>query len=112
VTKEKGTALLEIIVVGFAVVLLVLPVITTVARLTEANATVNAAARDGAVWVARHGGEPPQVDGVKLSIVETSDTVEVVATQNVTVIGVGGTTIARTVRSRVAVSVGVFRSTP
>jgi hypothetical protein len=47
-----------------------------------------------------------------LSIVETSDTVEVVATQEVNLIGVGGTTIARTVRSRVTVPVGVFRSAP
>lgn len=111
-TNEKGTALLEIIVVGFAVVLLVLPVITTVARLTEANATVNAAARDSAVWVARHGGAPPQADGVDLSIVETRDAVEVVATMEVDLVGVGGTTIARTVRSRVTVPVGVFRSAP
>jgi len=112
VSTEKGTALLEIIVVGFAVVLLVLPVISTVARLTEANAMVNAAARDGAVWVARHGGEPPQVDGVTLSIVETSNAVEAVATQEVSLVGVGGTTISRTVRSRVTVPVGVFRSAP
>lgn len=111
-TKEKGTALLEIIVVGFAVLLLVLPVIATVARLTEANATVNAAARDGAVWIARHGGEPPQVDGVVLSIVDSSAAIEVVATKEVSLIGVGGTTIARTLRSRVTVPVGDFRSAP
>ena len=46
-THQRGIAVLEIIVVGFAAVLLVLPVISTVARLTEANATVNAAAGKG-----------------------------------------------------------------
>ena len=111
-THQRGIAVIEIIVVGFAVVLLVLPVISTVARLTEANATVNAAARDGAMWVARHGGEPPQVDGIALSIVEGADAVEVVATQDITLVGVGGATIARTVRSRVIVPVGVHRSAP
>jgi hypothetical protein len=112
VIHQRGTALLEIIVVGFAVVLLVLPVISTVARLSEAHATVNAAARDGAVWVARHGGDPPHVDGIALSIVESSDVVEVVATQEVSLIVVGGSTIARTVSAGVAVPVGVHRSAP
>lgn len=98
--------------VGFAVVLMVLPAISTVAKLAEANAVVHAAARDGAVWVARHGGDPPPVDGVTLSIVETSDGVEVVATQNVGLIGVGGATIARTVRSTVSVTMSDYRSAP
>lgn len=111
-SRQRGTALLEILVVGFAVVLMVLPAISTVATLAEANAVVHAAARDGAVWVARHGGEPPQVDGVAISIVENEHAIEVVATREVSLIGVGGATIARTVSSRVRVPVSDFRSTP
>ena len=110
--RERGTALVEILVVGFAVVLIVLPVLSTIARLTEANATVHAAARDGAVWVARHGDEPPGVEGIMLSIVEADGEVEVVASLEVTLVGVGGTAIGRTVRSRVAVPVGAYRSVP
>lgn len=109
--NERGTALFEVIVVGFAVVLMVLPVISTVAKLTEATTTVHAAARDGAVWVARHGGEPPLVDGVVVSIVESGGEVEIVAAKEVTLVGVAGATIARTVRSSVTVPISEYRST-
>ncbi len=109
---QRGMALLEVIVVGFAVVLMTLPAISTVAKLAEADAVVHSAARDGAVWVARHGGDPPQVEGVTISMVETSDGVEVVATQEVGLIGVGGATIARTVRRTVRVAVSDYRSSP
>ena len=104
--------MLEIIVVGFAVVLMVLPVIGTVARLTEAQADVHSAARDGAVWVARHGGQPPAVDGIAMSVAVTSKDVQVVATREVDLIGVLGTTVARTVRSTVIVPVSIYRSAP
>ncbi len=109
---QRGTALIEIIVVGFAVLLLVLPVISTVAELAEARATVHSAARDGAVWVARHGGEPPPVDGIALSFTESRTAVEVVARREVTLIGVGGATVTRTVMSRVEVPVSSYRSVP
>lgn len=111
-TRQRGTALIEIIIVGFAVLLMVLPVISMVARFTEANAIVHAAARDGAVWVARHGGEPPAVDGVAISVLESHGEVEVTAVQDVSLIGVGGTSIVRTVQSTVEVSVSEYRSSP
>ncbi len=104
--------MLEMIVIGFAVVLMAIPVIGTVARMTEAHADVHSAARDGAVWVARHGGEPPQVDGIIVSVAETWDEVQVVATREVDLIGVLGATVARTVRSTVTVPVSAYRSTP
>ncbi len=110
--EQRGTALLEIIVVGFAVVMMVLPVVSTVARLTEANATVHATARDTAVWVARHGADPPAVEGVGISVFTSGRSVEVVATQEVVLVGVGGATISRTVRSRVIVPVSQYRSSP
>jgi hypothetical protein len=112
VIRQRGTALLEIIVVGFAVVLMVLPVVSTAARLTEAHATVHAAARDAAVWIARHDGDPPAVDGVDVSVVSRGHSVEVVATQEVVLVGAGGATLSRTVRSRVEVPVSRYRSSP
>jgi hypothetical protein len=105
-------ALLEMIVVGFAVVLMVLPVVSTVARLTEANATVHATARDAAVWIARHGGDPPAVDGVAVWVVKRENSIEVVATREVVLVGVGGSTLSRTVRSTVEVPVSRYRSSP
>ncbi|RLE16011.1 MAG: hypothetical protein DRJ28_02590 [Actinobacteria bacterium] len=111
-SRQRGTALLEIIVVGFAVMLMVLPVVSTVARLTEANATVHATARDAAVWIARHGGDPPEVEGVGVSVFGSEHSIEVVATQEVVLVGLGGATISRTVRSVVEVPVSRYRSSP
>lgn len=110
--RQRGTALLEIIVLGFAVVLMVLPVLSMAARLTEANAVVHAAARDTAVWVARHGSLPPDIEGIDVQVVDRGDTIEVVATRVVDLMGVGGTTVTRTVRSTIEVSVGLYRSRP
>jgi len=104
--------MLEIIVVGFAVVLMVFPVMLTVMRLTEASASVNGAARDGAVWVARHGGPPPEIDGVDVVVTNHGDAVEVSAVREVQLVGVGGASVSTTVRSRVLVSVSRYRSTP
>jgi hypothetical protein len=104
--------MIEIVIVGFAVLLMVLPAIGTVARLTEARSNVHAAARDGAVWVARHGGEPPDVDGIDVSVVESDASVRVVATRDVDLIGVLGASIARTVRATVTVPVSAYRSAP
>jgi hypothetical protein len=112
VIKQRGIALLEVIVIGFAIVLMVLPVISMVAKLTEATAVVHGAARDGAVWVARHGGEPPPIDGVVISIDRLHSEIEVTASRDVALIDFGGTTIVRTVRSRIAVKVSEYRSDP
>ena len=110
--EQRGTALLEIIVVGFAVVLMVLPVVSMVARLTEANAVVHSTARDAAIWVARHGGDPSGTDTVQVTVSRTAESVEVVATMEVVLVGVGGTDITRTVRSTVEVPVSRYRSVP
>jgi hypothetical protein len=109
---QRGSAMLEMVVLGFAVVLMVLPVILTVARLTEANASVSGAARDGAMWVARHGGEPPEVEGVHVVVTDRGDAVEVSAAREVSLVGVGGAKLSTTVRSRVVVSVSRYRSAP
>jgi hypothetical protein len=112
VRRQKGTALLEVIVIGFAVVLMVLPVIGTVARLAEAHSDVQMAARDGAIWVARHGGDPPEVDGVDVSVIKRSVVVEVVATREVDLVGVLGATVGRTVQATVRMPVSNYRSAP
>lgn len=104
--------MLEMVVLGFAVVLMVLPVILTVARLAEANASVNGAARDGAMWVARHGGEPPPVEGVSVVVTDRGDAVEVSAAREVSLVGVGGAKLSTTVTSRIVMSVSRYRSAP
>lgn len=110
--SQRGIALLEIIVVGFAVVLMVLPVMSTVVRLTEASAAVHAAARDNASWIARHGGGPQAIEEIELTVVDRGSSVEVAATMEVTLVAVGGATVTRTVRSTVEVPVSRYRSEP
>lgn len=104
--------MIEIVVVGFAVLLMVLPVIGTIARLTEARSNVHEAARDGAVWVARHGGEPPDAGRIDVSVVASNSAVQVVATREVDLIGILGASITRTVRAAVTVPVSAYRSVP
>lgn len=111
-SRETGSAMLEMVVIGFAVVLMMLPVMLTVAKLTEASASVNGAARDSAVWIARHGGAPPEVEGVDVLVTDHGDAVEVSAVREVQLVGVGGASVSTTVRSRVVVSVSRYRSTP
>ncbi|MEN8040499.1 MAG: hypothetical protein ABFR95_03255 [Actinomycetota bacterium] len=110
--RERGIALIEMIVVGFAVVLMVLPVIAMTARVVDATASVHAAARDAAVWVARHDHQPPAPEGISVSVVRRQGSVRVVASDDVVLIGVGGTNISRTVRSEIEVPVSPFRSNP
>ncbi|MDK1010948.1 MAG: hypothetical protein QGM46_02910 [Actinomycetota bacterium] len=110
--RQHGTALMEIIIIGFAVMMMVLPVISMVARLTEASGEVHAVARDTAVWVARHGSDPQIGGEVDVRLVERAGTIEVVASRDVQLIGVGGTAISWTVRSRVEIPVSLYRSRP
>lgn len=102
--------MLEIIVMGFAVVMFVLPVVSTVARLTEATASVHSAARDGAVWMSRHGEIGPQQDGVTISVVRRATSVEVTATRSVFLVGVGTKRVSTTVTSTVLVPISEYRS--
>lgn len=110
--RESGIALLEILVLGFAVLLMVIPILSTAARLTEANGDVHAAARDSALWVTRHGSPPPYAEGVDVHVIKSAGVVEVVATREVEVIGVGGTSLTWTVQSTVEVPISAFRSQP
>lgn len=109
-TREHGTAMFEVIVMGFAIVMLVLIGVSTVARFAEATASVHSVARDGAVWMARHGQEPPPTDGVTISIVRRSAYVEVTATRQVFLMGVGDAAISTTVSSSVQVPISEYRS--
>jgi len=111
VRSERGTAILEVIVLGFAVVLIVLPVLTTVARVIDANAAVTSSARDSASWVARHG---TQWQGSSdLVAVETSvegGVATATARASVTLIGVGGLEVTRDVTAIFEVPVSPYRS--
>ena len=96
--NEHGTALLEMIVLGFAVVGMALPLFLSVAALADARTRADVAATDAALWVARHGSLPDeQVDGVDLIVEESDDVVSVRATTTVEVLGFEFTSVSASV---------------
>ncbi|MEN8238195.1 MAG: hypothetical protein ABFR53_03220 [Actinomycetota bacterium] len=108
---ERGTALLEMIVLGFAVILVVLPVLTTIARVIDANAAVTTAARDSASWVARHGTQwQGGSEGVSVETAVDAGVASATARARVTLIGVGGIEIGREVVATFDVPVSPYRS--
>ncbi len=110
-SRESGTALIEMLVLGFATVLLVVPVFMGVSRVTDATNGVHAAANDAALWVARHGVLPPDVDeAVDLTIVIEDDRVFVVGSTDVAVFGAGAWHTSMHVTRRVVVPVSPYRS--
>ncbi len=102
-SSNRGSALLEVVVVGFAVVALALPALIAVLRLSEAEIRATTVATDTASWVARHGALPPADRDVAVDVRIERDTVEVRAQVPVSVLGVRLTTVEATVeRSRIA----------
>jgi hypothetical protein len=108
---ERGTVLLEMIVLGFAVILVVLPVLMTIARVIDANAAVTTAARDSASWVARHGAQwEGGSDRVSVETSVDGGVASATARATVTLIGVGGIKIDRDVVATFEVPVSPYRS--
>jgi hypothetical protein len=98
------------IVVGFGVVLVVLPIMLMVVRMAEASDVAAGEARFVAMWVARHGHEP-NIDQRSDIDVEVSDgEVRVKASLDVDLIAVGGSRVSRTVVARFEMPISPYRS--
>jgi Flp pilus assembly protein TadG len=111
VRNERGTVLLEMIVLGFAVMLVVLPVLITIARVIDTNARVTTVARDSASWVARHGTQwEGGSDGVAVVTSVDEGVARATARARVTLIGVGGIRIDREVIASFDVPISPYRS--
>lgn len=109
--NERGTALIEMLVLAFAVALVVIPAFTAVGRIMEARVAVDDAAHDVGVWVARHGAAHPGThDDVEVDVQRTPDSVEVTAVRRVDLAGIGSATVGMTIRSTVRVPVSPYRS--
>ncbi|MGI9641898.1 MAG: hypothetical protein ACR2N9_03860 [Acidimicrobiia bacterium] len=80
-TEQKGTVLIEMVVLGFAVLALVVPVLLMVGSLSHAKTTTQTIAADTAWWFARHGSVREMPDGydVELTTDGSRVTVEVTA---------------------------------
>jgi len=108
--NERGTALIEMLVLSFALALVVIPSFAAVARIVDARVAVDDVAHDVAVWEARHGARYPGADGIEVQVRRTRDAVAVIAAKRVDIIGIGSTGLGITVRSAVEVPVSPYRS--
>jgi len=114
---SRGSALIETVMVGFAVVLLAVQSITAVGRVSAAGATAAEAARYAAQRAARTGSlDAARLEALTLapdSTVEVRrglDAVVVSVSIEVAVIGPEGSPISMTVTGRAAATVGRHRS--
>ena len=103
--------MIEVVVLGFATVLLVLPTLVAVARLVDASATAGAQARDAAVWMARHGTElTPQGQEIAIDTTVEGSVVRSTARARVTLLSVGAAKIVRVVEVEYEVPISRYRS--
>lgn len=109
-TGESGTSMIETIVVGFTVVLVTLPILLSVVRLSEASDTANSEARAVAMWVARHGVLPgaDQVGDVEVSI--DDGVVHARSTVQVELVAIGGTGVGTSVSASFSMPISQYRS--
>lgn len=109
--SERGIAILEMVVLGFAIVALVIPLFLSVAALTDARARVDVSATDAALWIARHGTLPPdRWSDVDITVDRAGDVVTVRATSPVQILGVEFTSVTATVGVDRAAWVSPYRS--
>jgi hypothetical protein len=108
--SERGTSLIEMTVLGFAVLAMVLPTVLAVARLSEASAVAGEEARGVATWVARHGSAPEQAHRSDITIEVRDGIVHVSASIVVDLISFSGADVGTTITSTFAVPISPYRS--
>ena len=103
--------MIEVIVLGFATVLLILPTLVAVARLIDASATAGAQARDAAVWMARHGTQlTSQGEGIDIDTTVEGSVVRSTARARVTLLSVGAVKVERVIEVEYEVPISRYRS--
>jgi hypothetical protein len=101
--------MLEIIILGGAIVALVLPLFFAIGALAEARGIVDVTAADAAAWFARHGELPAGIDdAIDVEVQVRGDVVQVVASTTVPLIGRSGPDV--TVAARATAIVSPYRS--
>ena len=109
--RDRGTALIEVIVIGFAVVAMAIPALLAVLHLSEAEVRATTTATDTATWVARHGVMPAATDAdVDLDVRMERDVVVVRVRAPVRVLGVRLTTVEATVERSREAAISPYRS--
>lgn len=109
-TDDRGTSLIEIVILGFATLSLVLPTVLMTARMSEASSVALEEARGVATWVARHGSPPAQDHRSDITIDVIGGVVHVWASIEVELVSIGGAGLGTTVTSTFAMPISPFRS--
>lgn len=107
---DSGTALLELIVIGFAVTAIALSTLVAVLRLSEAQGRAHAIASEAALWHARHGTDPPGLEAGAVGIERSDGIVTVTARESVHLIDVAGIRVGFTVTEQASAMVSLYRS--
>jgi hypothetical protein len=110
VTDDRGTSLIEMVVLGFAILSIVLPTVLMTARMSEASSVALEEARGVATWVARHGTPPDQEHRADITIDVIDGVVHVSASIGVELVSIGGADLGTTVTSRFAMPISPYRS--
>jgi hypothetical protein len=111
VRGQRGTALIEIILLGFAIAALAIPTILTASALATAKGEAQSIAIDAAAWYARHGTLLDRSgDAVDLTVVEGPDIIIARAVVEVEVLGIGGTSVNVSVDGTATAPVSPYRS--
>ena len=109
--RERGIATIEMVVIGFTIVALVVPVIIATAGLADAHSRVLTVASDGAAWFARHGTEFPSSDAeVEVRYEVEAGSVRATATITVEVVPLIGGVLPVAITESVVVPISPYRS--
>ena len=109
-SRCSGIALIEMLMLGFGVALVVLPILLMVVRMAEASDVAADEARFVAVWVARHGTAPDVGSLSDIDIDISDGVVSVTSSLEVELIAVGGSHVTRTVTAHFDMPISPYRS--
>lgn len=107
---ETGTTLIEMLVLSFAILLVTLPLLLVVVRMTEASDIVADEARSVALWYARHGEMPAGDHRSQLEVKLTGGAVHVESTLEVELISIRGSKVQTTVSAQFEMPISPYRS--
>jgi hypothetical protein len=116
-TGQRGSALLEAVVVGFAILIVVSQALVTLGRLESAGLAADEAARHAATWATRHGDlESAEriatgfLPDARVAVDRHGDDVVVQVALDVPLLGPDGSPVTRTVYGRATATISPYRS--
>lgn len=108
---SAGTALIEVIVIGFVAMAVMVPTLLTVGALADAKGDMSVAATQAASWHARHGGELGSPDdGTIVRYSVDGDAIVAVASIDVTLVDLMGRKVVVTIAEQARATISPYRS--